>query len=145
MTTTSSRWPIALLALILASVTLAFAADTKSSASSWTSDLLAWRAQQAKDLQQPNGWLTLIGLEWLKPGDNSFGSAKANALVVRAQAAPHFGVVRLTGDTLQLFPPPDGYPKGLQVDGAAPANPLSLAPDSSGHPSKITMGSVTRS
>jgi uncharacterized protein (DUF1684 family) len=143
MTTTSSRWPIALLALILASVTLAFAADTKSSASSWTSDLLAWRAQQAKDLQQPNGWLTLIGLEWLKPGDNSFGSAKTNALVVPAQAAPSFGIVRLTGDSLQLLPPHDGYPKDLQVDGAVPANPQTLSADTSGHPSKVTLGSVT--
>ena len=143
MTRNSNHWLIGLLALFLAALPIGFAADAKTPAPSWKSDLLAWRAQQAKDLQQPNGWLTLIGLEWLKPGDNSFGSAKANALVVPAQAAPHFGVVRLTGDTLQLLPPPDGYPKGLQVDGVAPANPQSLAPDSSGHPSKITMGSVT--
>jgi uncharacterized protein (DUF1684 family) len=143
MTRNSNRSLIGLLALLLAALTLCFAADAKPPATSWKSDLLAWRAQQAKDLQQPNGWLTLIGLEWLKPGDNSSGSAKANALVVPAQAAPHFGVVRLTGDTQQLLPPPDGYPKGLQVDGAAPANPQSLAPDSSGHPSKITLGSIT--
>jgi uncharacterized protein (DUF1684 family) len=143
MKTTSIRWPIALLALLLGSLTLSFAADAKAPGTSWKSDLLAWRAQEAKDLQEPNGWLTLIGLEWLKPGDNSFGSAKSNALVVPAQAAPNFGIVRLTGDALQLLPPPDGYPKGLQVDGAVPANPQTLAADSSGHPSKITSGSVT--
>ena len=143
MKTTSIRWPIALLALLLGSLTLSFAADTKSTASSWKSDLLAWRAQEAKDLQEPNGWLTLIGLEWLKPGDNSFGSAKSNALVVPAQAAPNFGIVRLAGDALQLLPPPDGYPKGLQVDGSSPANPQTLAADTSGHPSKVTMDSVT--
>src|ERR1017187_5174950 len=139
MTTTSSRWPIAMLALFLASVTLGFAADAKTPAASWKSDLLAWRAQQAKDLQQPNGWLTLIGLEWLKPGDNSFGSAKTNALVVPAQAAPSFGIVRLTGDSLQLLPPHDGYPKDLQVDGAVPANPQTLSADTSGHHSKVTL------
>jgi len=52
-------------------------------------------------------------------------------------------VVRLTGDTLQLLPPSGGYPTGLLVDGVAPANPQALAADSSGHPSKITIGSVT--
>jgi uncharacterized protein (DUF1684 family) len=143
MKTMFNRWLIGSLAVLLVSLTLSFGADTKSTGSAWKSDLLAWRAQQAKDLQDPNGWLTLIGLEWLKPGDNSFGSAKGNALVVPAQAAPNFGIVRLTADTLQLMPPSDGYPKGLLVDGVAPANPQTLAPDSSGHPSKITMGSVT--
>src|SRR5664279_4833178 len=143
MTRNSNHWLIGLLGLFLATLTPAFAADAQPPAPSWKSDLLAWRAQQAKDLQQPNGWLTLIGLEWLKPGDNSFGSAKGNAQVVQAPTAPHLGVVRITGDTLQLLPPPDGYPKGLLVDGAAPANPQALAPDTSGHPSKITVGSVT--
>jgi len=143
MKTQSRRSLIGLLALFLASVTPGFTADAPATGSTWKSDLLAWRAQQAKELQAPNGWLTLIGLEWLKPGDNSFGSAKGNAQVVQAPTAPHLGVVRITGDTLQLLPPPDGYPKGLLVDGAAPANPQALAPDTSGHPSKITVGSVT--
>jgi uncharacterized protein (DUF1684 family) len=143
MKTQSRRSLIGLLALFLASVTPGFTADAPATGSTWKSDLLAWRAQQAKELQAPNGWLTLIGLEWLKPGDNSFGSAKGNAQVVQAPTAPHLGVVRLTGDTLQLLPPPDGYPKGLLVDGVAPANPQVLAPDTSGHPSKITAGSVT--
>src|ERR1035438_8578700 len=128
MTRNSHHWLIGLLAVFFAALPLGFAADAKTPTPSWKSDLLAWRAAEAKDLQDPNGWLTLIGLEWLKPGDNSLGSAKGNALVVGAPTAAHLGVVRLTGDTLQLVPPPDGYPKGLLVDGAAPANPQNLAP-----------------
>ncbi len=141
MTKATTRWLIATLSLCAACVTFSLAADVTGSA--WKTELLAWRAQEAKDLQDPNGWLTLIGLEWLKPGDNSFGSAEGNALVVQSATAPHLGVVRLAGDTLQLLPPSEGYPKGLTVDGAAPANPQNLAPDSSGHPSKITAGTVT--
>jgi uncharacterized protein (DUF1684 family) len=138
------RWLISLLALCLAGLSPSFAADNKTAASDWKTDLLAWRAQQAKNLQEPTGWLTLIGLEWLKPGDNSFGSAKGRlALAVQAPTAPNLGVVRLTGETLQLVPPAGGYPQGLLVDGAVPANPQSLAADASGHPSRITIGSVT--
>jgi uncharacterized protein len=143
MKTTFSRWLFIPLVLCLASIMPSFAADTKSAGSAWKTDLLAWRAQEAKDLQAPSGWLTLIGLEWLKPGDNSFGSAKGNALVVQSPTAPHLGVVRLTGNTLQLLPPAGGYPQGLLVDGAVPANSQNLAPDSSGHPSKISDGTVT--
>ncbi len=138
-------WLVCLLVffIFIACLPMTFAADPASTGSAWKTDLLAWRAQQAKDLQQPNGWLTLIGLEWLKPGDNSFGSAKGNSIVVPAATAPDLGVVKLTGNTVQLLPPSEGYPKGLSVDGAVPANPQSLAADDSGHPSKITMGSVT--
>jgi hypothetical protein len=134
--------PLRAIVITVLSLTLLHAADTNSPAT-WKSDLLAWRAQQAKDLQQPNGWLTLIGLEWLKPGDNSFGSANGNASIVQAPTSAFLGVVRLTGDSLQLLPPNGGYPKDLLVDGKPPANPQPLDADSSGHPSKVTAGSVT--
>lgn len=127
----------------LLSLTLLRAADTNSGAAVWKSDLLAWRAQHARDLQQPNGWLTLIGLEWLNPGDNSFGSANGNSLIVHAPTSAFLGAVKLTGDSLQLLPPAGGYPSGLKVDGQPPANPQPLASDTSEHPSKITTGSVT--
>jgi len=143
MNRTFHRRLTGLIFLLVSIPVLSYAADTKAGTNAWKTDLLAWRAQQAKNLQEPTGWLTLIGLEWLKPGDNSFGSAKGNALVVQTATAPNLGVVQLTGDALQLLPPATGYPKGLLVDGVAPANPQSLAADSSGHPSKITFASVT--
>lgn len=143
MTKSFNRWVMGSLAVSLFALTLSVAADDNSTGSAWKTDLLTWRAQQAKDLQEPNGWLTLIGLEWLKPGDNSFGSAKGNTLVVQAPTDPNLGIVHLKGDALQLLPPPGGYPKGLQVDGKPPTNRQSLASDTSGHPSKITTGTVT--
>jgi len=119
-----------------------YAADNSGGAT-WKSDLLTWRADLAKELQQPNGWLTLIGLEWLNPGDNSFGSAPGNALVVKAPTAGYLGIVQLSDNSLQLLPPHGGYPKGMLVDGQPPANPQILGSDDSKHPSKITTGSVT--
>jgi uncharacterized protein len=133
----------ALLSVSLLACTLGFAAGSDDAGSAWKTDLLAWRAQHAKDLQKPNGWLTLIGLEWLKPGDNSFGASQGNNLVIQTKTAPHLGVVQLSGTVLALLPPPGGYPKELLVDGHAPANPQGLAADDSEHPSKITEGSVT--
>ena len=130
---------VALFVVVLAP---AFAAES-APAVTWKTELLAWRADLAKELQQPNGWLTLIGLEWLKPGDNSFGAAKSNALAIHAPTAPNLGIVKLTGDSLQLLAPRDGYPKAMLVDGKPPANPQALAADSSEHASKITTGSIT--
>ena len=44
----------------------------------WQAELTTWRAQRAARLQAPEGWLSLIGLDWLRDGDNSFGSNRAN-------------------------------------------------------------------
>lgn len=136
------RTALATLILTIAVTPAIQAADAKAP-STWTADLLEWRAQQAKDLQKPDGWLTLIGLEWLKPGDNSFGSSKANALIVHAPTPAYLGIVKLDGETLQLLPPKGGYPAGLLLDGKAPTGRLALNADTSGHPSKLTTGSVT--
>jgi len=138
-----NRYLIGLLALYLTFAATSFAADKTATAPSWKAELLAWRAEQTKNLQTPNGWLTVIGLDWLKPGENSFGSAESNAQVIKAQTAPTLGVIKLDGDSLQLLPPAGGYPKTLLVDGAAPAKVQALSADTSGHPSKITNGSVT--
>jgi len=130
------------LVLLLLSLSALNANDTEG-ATTWKAGLLTWRADLAKELQQPNGWLTLIGLEWLKPGDNTFGSAPGNNLVVKAPTAAYLGVVQLSDKGLQLLPPHGGYPKGVLVDGKVPENPQPLGADDSEHPSKITTGTVT--
>lgn len=37
----------------------------------WRDNLLQWRADRAKHLTAPDGWLSLVGLEWLQPGTNT--------------------------------------------------------------------------
>jgi len=39
-------------------------------------------------LTDKNGWLNLAGLYWLKPGDNTFGSAATNTLVFKHKNMP---------------------------------------------------------
>ncbi len=38
-----------------------------------------WKAEQVADLKE--NWLPLVGLYWLKPGANNFGTDAGNALV----------------------------------------------------------------
>jgi uncharacterized protein (DUF1684 family) len=139
MNRTFSARVLVLLILLLATLHAAHTDD----AATWKVGLLTWRADLAKELQQPNGWLTLIGLEWLKPGDNTLGSAPGNNLVVKAPSPAFLGIVQLNDKRLQLLPPRGGYPKGLFVDSKVPENPQPLGSDDSEHPSKITTGSVT--
>jgi uncharacterized protein (DUF1684 family) len=128
-------------ALVLALAPLALAADTPA-APDWQRDLLAWREKRAAALQTPEGWLSLIGLEWLKEGDNTVGSAADNKIQI-AKAPAHLAVVRLEkGGALRLLPPSGGFPKEMSVDGH-PAQEQALLSDDSPDRSKLSLGGLT--
>ena len=84
---------------------------------SWQKDSAVWREQHKEDLLKPDGWLSLIGLEWLQPGDNSVGSAAGNRIHLAAGPA-HLAVLHLDGETVTLDPPEGGYPPDFLVAGA---------------------------
>ena len=44
------------------------------SASTFREDEMNWRKNRDTRLRSENGWLTLVGLHWLAPGENRFGS-----------------------------------------------------------------------
>ncbi len=103
-------------ALALLCAVLIFPALTQDGARQ--RDLASWRAEHVADLLKPDGWLSLVGLEWLQPGDNSFGPARDNKIHVPGGNATHLGVLHLENDTVTLLPPPGGFPQALLLDGA---------------------------
>jgi len=132
------RTPAILLALTLLCPGLRAASDD----SAWKSELETWRAKRAAGLQAPEGWLSLIGLDWLKDGDNPFGSASDNYIQVKAKIPDHAGIVRLANGKVHLRPPAGGFPKEVQLDGH-PAKEQDLLADDAEHPSKITINSIS--
>ena len=90
-----------------------------SNQDAWQKDLLDWRAKHVAELQKPDGWLSLSGLEWLQPGDNSFGGAADNKIHLADTKVAHLGVLQLDGQTVRLLEPSGGFPPGFLVAGAA--------------------------
>ena len=60
----------------------------------YSKEIETWRAQRVARLTAPESWLSLIGLHFLKAGDNSVGSAKDNDLVL-AKGPAHLGTISL--------------------------------------------------
>jgi uncharacterized protein (DUF1684 family) len=69
-------------------------ADGSGKAPSYADSVKAVRQQRVERLQNPNGWLSLIGLHWLKEGKNTVGSAKDNDVVL-SRGPAHVGTVTL--------------------------------------------------
>mgnify|MGYP006276361905 CR=1 FL=1 len=47
----------------------------------YVAEIDAWHAQRIASLTGENGWLNVVGLYWLKAGENTFGAAKSNDIV----------------------------------------------------------------
>ncbi len=76
-----------------------FAGFLMAANSSYTDSIRAWQQHRDAGLRSPDGWLTLVGLFWLKPGDNTIGSGDSNDFVLPKGSAPErAGTLHLSGD-----------------------------------------------
>jgi uncharacterized protein len=62
-----------------------------------------WQAKRIQNLKAPNGWLNLVGLYWLDPGQNSFGTAPTNKIIFPGGTiADKAGSFERSGNTVTL-------------------------------------------
>ena len=109
--------------------------------SQWLQDLSLWRAQRERAVSAPDGWLTLAGLNWLKPGVNSIGAVPGSAVPLPAGSPGRLGLLTVAGKTIQLLAPAGGFPPGLTIDGK-PAREGPLVA-SGPHPSVVAWHSLS--
>jgi uncharacterized protein (DUF1684 family) len=99
-----------------------------------------WRDGRVKRLTSPNGWLTLVGLHWLQPGENVFGSDPDCAVPLPAGKAPkRAGVLVLEKETVRVKPEPGA---ALMVDGK-PLTERVLGDDMADQTDVVTLGDLS--
>jgi uncharacterized protein (DUF1684 family) len=94
-----------------------------------------WKAELVDDLKK--NWLSLAGLFWLKPGENSFGTDAGNA-VVFPKGPAHAGVFELQGMDVTAKFSPDAH----ATTQGKPVTTVKLQPDVSGNPTVVELGSL---
>lgn len=63
--------------------------ETKGSPE-YLEEIKKWDQRRAERLKADDGWLNLVGRTWLKPGENKFGSAKDNDVVIESNKVPDY-------------------------------------------------------
>ena len=97
-----------------------------------------WHAARIERLTAPNGWLSLVGLEWLHPGANRIGSAADNDIVL-ARAPAHLGTIEWADDgTLSIVLDQDAH---ATIDGQAGTRTV-LMDDSHAAPTTVAFETV---
>lgn len=95
-----------LLTLVLALVwdqsAPATAADSASPA--YAREITDFRAHREAEINSDDGWITLVGLHWLKPGENRVGSDPSFEVPLPATAPKRVGVILLDKGTTRFLP-----------------------------------------
>ena len=109
------KWLIALTCEMMLACTMFAGADAN-----YNDSIMKWQQKRDRSLRSENGWLTLAGLFWLKPGDNTIGSADTNDFVLPKGSAPaRVGTLHLEGGKVTMHSP-DGATRRLSYDDEKP-------------------------
>lgn len=102
------------------------AAPSASATELHTREIIRWRTERVNRLRAETGWLSLVGLQWLKDGQN------------KIENPPNGGAVVLKGDVVTLQPSPN-----LTIDGKPVTQPTPLLDDTAPNgPTVVASGTV---
>lgn len=102
--------------------------------------VVRWRSERLASLTSDTGWLTLSGLFWLEPGENTFGSATTNALHLDDDTLPdEAGTFVRERNTVRFIARPAA---GVTHEGEAVTD-VELVSDATGDPTLLKIDSLT--
>ena len=96
-----------------------------------------WHKKRIARLKEETGWLNLVGLFWLKDGENRFGSAKDNDIIFPS-GPEHIGSLFLKDSTVTINVLP-GVPV---VNNEQPVTHIILKDDHTEDPTILALGSL---
>ncbi len=103
----------------------------------YIAEIEQWHQKRIERLKNENGWLTLVGLHWLKEGENSFGSDKNNDIVFPENAPQNIGKIVLKDSVITLY-----VNEGVNVTTEGNVvKEIKLEEDLTGNPTVLDVGS----
>ncbi len=130
---------IVLLVMFCGAATAAPGEEGSSASPEHTAAIMKWREQRLARLTAENGWLTLVGLFWLKPGENIFGRAPGNAIVLDHPQLPASAGTFLLEEARVRFDA--AAAADITLEGK-PVDSLVMNPDSSGAATVLASGTL---
>lgn len=96
-------------------------AKAQQAPASYQKEVEGFREKRAQSLTASDGWLSLVGLEWLQEGPNTVGSAAGSTVHLPEGAPAHLAIISQKGRgsaaQLSIAPPSQGFPGDLKVSG----------------------------
>lgn len=108
----------------------------------YAAQIQTWREQREERLRAPDGWLSLVALDWLEEGDNRIGSDPEAAVYLEAPGvAQHLGMITVNQGQATLTPEAGA---DIKLGGEQIAEPTILLSDGDeGGPDVLNIGRLT--
>jgi uncharacterized protein (DUF1684 family) len=114
--------------------------QAKTTGAAYTDEVERWKAERLASLKGEDGWLSLVGLHWLKEGENKIGSDPASDVPLPAGKSPRVaGSLFLNDGKVRIEARPDS---GITSEGK-PVTSLELNSDADGKPTVLKLGTLT--
>lgn len=128
---------------------VAFCSAVSFAQNGYVAQIEQWQKKQEQELRADDGWLTVSGLFWLHPGNNPFGSGRANEIVLPSSVPEKAGWFTLENGTVTVSAISsldirlNGQPITTAMVGGVVMKQATLETDKSGDPRKLTFGDLT--
>jgi uncharacterized protein (DUF1684 family) len=131
-----------IIVLVISALFISISCSEKESEPKGTPEYITeieqWHQKRIERLKDENGWLTLVGLHWLKEGDNIFGSDKNNDIVFPENAPQNIGKIILKDSVITLT-----VNEGVNVINEGKSiKEIKLEHDLTGNPTVLDVGSL---
>ena len=125
--------------LLLLGAVLASAPAARAPSPDYVHEIDGWRAKREEGLRAPDGWLSVVGLHWLREGTSTIGSAEGSDIRLPLPAPPRVGTIEFSNGKALIHVAP-----GVTVRSQdEPVTELELHSDKGGKPDVLAIGPVS--
>jgi uncharacterized protein len=122
----------------LVALTAALAFSASAADDGYRDEIARWRQKRLETLKADDGWLTVSGLFWLKPGETRIGSDPSNDILLPARTPDSLGTLKLADGKAFFY-----VDRGVMVTrNGSPFSGGEIHSDAAEHPDTLAIGDV---
>jgi uncharacterized protein len=113
--------------------------QAKTTGAAYGEEVEQWKAKRLASLKGDDGWLSLVGLHWLKEGENKIGSDPSSDVPLPEGKAPRVaGSLFLNNGKVRI----EARPRSGITSEGKPVASLDLTSDADGKPTVLKLGAL---
>jgi uncharacterized protein len=103
-------------------------------------EMTRWQQTMENNLRKDDGWLSVVGLEWLQAGINTIGSASDNDIILPAHAPAKLGFIDFSNEQVKIWIETDAV---VTIDDSPTKSAVLRHDQDFNGPSVVKIGSIT--